>query len=51
MRWLRRYLINRRLRRTMKPDPAYRRRRLAQFSHARQARYWRNVLTLGSDHG
>lgn len=43
MRWLRRYLINRRLRRTMKPDAAYRARRLAQFDYARRVRYFENV--------
>ena len=40
---LRRYLALRRLKRSMKPNPQYRERRLAQFSPERQARYWRNV--------
>ena len=40
---LRRYLINRRLRKTMRPDPEYRERRLAQFSKERRERYWSNV--------
>ena len=33
-----------RLARTMRPDAAYRDRRLAQFDSARRERYWRNVL-------
>lgn len=40
---LRRYLALRRLKRSMKPDPSYRERRLAQFSPERRERYWRNV--------
>lgn len=43
MAWLRRLLIMRRLRATMRPDPEYRERRLAQFDQARRERYWRNV--------
>lgn len=33
-----------RLRATMRPDPDYRDRRLAQYSTERRDRYWRNVL-------
>jgi hypothetical protein len=40
---LRKWLIRRRLARTMRPDPDYRARRLAQFSTDRRARYFRNV--------
>lgn len=39
-----RYFRNKRLKATMRPDPAYRERRLAQFDTARRERYWRNVL-------
>ena len=44
MDWLRKIIIRRRLARTMRPDAAYRDRRLAQFDSARRERYWRNVL-------
>ncbi len=37
------WMIRRALARTMKPDPEYRERMLAQFSPARQRRYWHNV--------
>ncbi len=40
---IRRALIRRRLNRLMKPDPAYRERRLAQFSAERKRRYLSNV--------
>ena len=30
----------------LRPDPEYRRNRLAQFSPERRARYWRNVAGL-----
>lgn len=41
--WLRKWAIRRRLARTMRPDPDYRERRLAQFTPERRERYWRNV--------
>lgn len=41
---IRRALIRRRLKRSMRPDPDFRERRLAQFTPERRARYWRNVL-------
>lgn len=40
---IRKQLIRRRLLKTMRPDPEYRVRRLAQLSPERRARYWRNV--------
>lgn len=40
---IRRWIARRRLERLMKPDPAYRARRLAQFSQERRERYKRNV--------
>ena len=43
---LKRLLARRRLAKSLKPDPAYRARRLAQFSPERRARYWRNVEGL-----
>lgn len=43
---LKRYLNNRRLKSTMKPNEAYRERRLAQFSKERRERYWRNVEVI-----
>lgn len=39
-------LVRKRLAATMKPDPAYRQKRLAQFSSKRRARYFRNVEGL-----
>lgn len=44
---LRRWLARYRLSKTMKPDPKYRERRLAQFSPERRERYWRNVRLAG----
>lgn len=46
MGWLHRLIIRRRLARTMRPDPEYRERRLAQFATERRARYFRNVAGL-----
>lgn len=43
---LKRWLIRRRLKATMRPDPAYREHKLAQFTPERRARYWRNVGIL-----
>lgn len=43
MRWLDRLMARRRLERSLKPNPEYRERRLAQFSPERRERYWRNV--------
>lgn len=37
------WLIRRRLKATMRPDPDYREKRLAQFTAERRERYWRNV--------
>jgi hypothetical protein len=44
---LRCFLARRRLKRSLRPDPAYRERRLAQFNDARRERYWRNVQLVG----
>ena len=44
MKWLRKIINNRRLKATLRPDPEYRARRLAQFSPARRERYWQNVI-------
>lgn len=43
MNLLKRFLGRRRLAKLMKPDPAYRERRLAQFSPELRRRYERNV--------
>lgn len=51
MTFLKRLLARRRLARSLKPDPAYRARRLAQFSPERRARYFRNVEFLNADFG
>lgn len=40
---LRRLIARKRLERTLRPDPDYRERRLAQFTPERRARYWANV--------
>lgn len=40
---LKQYLARRALERTMRPNPTYRERMLAQFSRERRERYWRNV--------
>ena len=47
MTWLKRILARRRLPKTLKPDPAYRSRRLAQFSPERRARYFANIAEIG----
>lgn len=46
MRWLRKLIARRKLTRTMRPDPDYRDRRLAQFTPERRERYWRNVKEI-----
>lgn len=43
---IRKFLIRRRLKATMRPDPQYRDNRLAQFSPERRRRYERNVQGL-----
>lgn len=43
MNLFRKALIRRRLQKTMRPDPEYRERRLAQFTPERRARYLANV--------
>lgn len=40
---LKRLITRRRLVRSLKPDPGYRDRRLAQFTPERRARYLRNI--------
>lgn len=40
---LKKWLIRRRLKSLMRPDPDYRERRLSQFTPERRERYWRNV--------
>lgn len=46
MRLFTRLMARRRLERSLKPDPQYRERRLAQFDEARRERYWNNVKGL-----
>ena len=46
MRWLRKIIARRRLARTLRPDPDYRARRLAQFSTERRERYAANVAQI-----
>lgn len=46
-RFIRKFFLRRRMARTMRPDPLYRQRRLAQFSPERQERYRRNVRLVG----
>lgn len=46
MNFVKRLLIRRRLERSLKPDPTYRNRRLAQFTPERRERYERNVEFL-----
>ena len=41
--YIRRRLAVKRLRASMRPDPDYRERRLAQLSRERRERYWQNV--------
>lgn len=43
---IRKFIINRRLKKTMKPNPAYRQHRLAQFSPERRERYFENVRKI-----
>lgn len=43
---IRKAMVRRRLAATLKPDPAYRAKRLAQFDAARKERYFRNVEGL-----
>lgn len=40
---IRKHRIAKRLEATMRPDPDYRDRKLAQMTSERRARYWRNV--------
>lgn len=40
------YLANRRLAKSLKPDPDYRKRRLAQMTPERRARYQQNLEGL-----
>jgi len=46
IRWLKRRRAAKALAKTLRPDPDYRARRLAQFDSARKARYWRNVAAI-----
>lgn len=46
MRWLTRFMARRRLERSLKPDPQYRQRRLAQFSPERRQRYFDNIASI-----
>lgn len=43
IRCIKRRLARKALERSLRPDPIYRERMLAQFSSERKARYWRNV--------
>lgn len=47
LRIIRRHLAPRRLKRSLKPCPEYRTRRLAQFGPDRRERYRRNVEAIG----
>jgi hypothetical protein len=47
MKALSRLLARRRLAKLIRPDPAYRERRLAQLTPERRARYLRNVRAIG----
>lgn len=42
-----RYFANRRLAKTLRPDPEYRANRLAQFDRERRERYLRNISEAG----
>lgn len=44
-----RWAAIRRLKETLRPDPAYRERRLSQFTSARRERYWANVAEAYSE--
>lgn len=46
LRSLRHWLACRRLKRMMKPNPAYRQHRLAQFGPERRERYFANVRAV-----
>jgi len=48
---IRKWLARRALERTMTPDPDHRIRRLAQFTSARQERYWANVRAALNPNG
>lgn len=41
--YCKKWLAVRRLQKSLRPDPQYRERRLAQFSKERRERYWRNA--------
>ena len=43
LKTIKRHLARKALERSLRPDPLYRERMLAQFSRERKARYWRNV--------
>lgn len=45
----RKWAVNKRLQKTMRPDPDYRERRLAQFTPERRERYWSNVAETHSE--
>lgn len=47
MNWLRRVIVNRRLEKSLRPDPQYRKRRLAQFPPDRVEKYRLNVVHAG----
>ena len=44
---IRQYIIRKRLKASMRPDPEYRERRLAQFSGERLKRALRNIAEIG----
>lgn len=46
MRLFARLMARRRLERSLKPDPQYRERRLAQFSTERRQRYFDNIAAI-----
>lgn len=42
------WLIRRKLKASLRPDPVYLKRRLAQMSPERKARFWRNMEGLSN---
>ena len=45
---IKQWLAKRKLQKSLRPDPEYRERRLAQFTPERRERYWRNVASTDS---
>ena len=49
LNFYRKWAVNKRLQQTMRPDPDYRERRLAQFTPERRERYLQNVAKAYSE--